>query len=117
VLSSIDLADLPANPTIVPMMGADPVSRLARGNWLQMFARDGSTSYAKVADQLRRTVVLVRYPDRRALPLRAPKWSSAFAQGRAGPDWDRPGLDGPPDPTRWVSPGRASAGNVTTWSA
>jgi hypothetical protein len=85
VLSSIDLADLPAHPTIVPMMGADPVSRLARGNWLQMFARDGSTSYAKVAwiNSRRTVVLLVRHPDRRALSLRASEVVERFAQGRA----------------------------------
>ena len=85
MLSSIDLADLPAHPTIVPMMGADPVSRLARGNWLQMFARDGSTSYAKVAwiNSRRTVVLLVRHPDRRALSLRASEVVERFAQGRA----------------------------------
>ncbi|MBP8308760.1 MAG: DUF1631 family protein [Burkholderiaceae bacterium] len=85
VLSSIDLADLPLHPTIVPMMGADPVARLARGNWIQMFARDGSTSYAKVAwiNSRRTVVLLVRHPDRRALSLRAAEVVERFAQGRA----------------------------------
>ena len=85
VLSSIDLADLPAHPTIVPMMGADPVARLVRGNWLQLFARDGSTSYAKVAwiNSRRTVVLLVRHPDRRALSLRATEVVERFAQGRA----------------------------------
>ena len=67
------------------MLGANPVERLARGKWIQLFARDGTTSYAKVAwINARRTVVLlVRHPDRRALSLRATEVVERFAQGRA----------------------------------
>ncbi len=85
VLSSIDLADLPAHPSAVPMAGEDALQRLARGNWIQMTARDGTVSYAKVAwiNSRRTVVLLVRHPDRRALSLRASEVVERFTQGRA----------------------------------
>ena len=85
VLSSIDLADLPAAPSVIPMMGADPVERLVRGHWLQLMTRDGVASFAKVAwiNERRTVILLVRHPDRRALSLRAAELRERFAQGRA----------------------------------
>ncbi len=85
VLSSIDLADLPAAPSVIPMMGADPVERLVRGHWLQLMTRDGVASFAKVAwiNERRTVILLVRHPDRRALSLRAAELRERFSQGRA----------------------------------
>lgn len=85
VLSSIDLADLPPSPAVEPVVGTDPMSRLARGRWIEMVAHDGIHSFAKVAwINARRTVVLlVRHPDRRALSLRSTEMVERFAQGRA----------------------------------
>jgi hypothetical protein len=95
VLSSLDLADLPARPAAVPDAGADPVSRLRRGDWLRLTASDRGDAYAKVAwiNDSRTVLLLVRHPDRRAQSMRAVELAARFARGEAfliQPTRDRP---------------------------
>ena len=85
VLSSLDLADLPTQPAVVPDAGADPVSRLRRGDWLRLIEPDRSDAYAKVAwiNESRTVLLLVRHPDRRAQSMRSAELAGRFARGEA----------------------------------
>lgn len=72
VLSSLDLADLPARPSDREDLGEDPLAVIERGTWLRMLLPDGADFYAKVAwvNERRTVVLMVRHPDRRALSMR-----------------------------------------------
>jgi len=85
VLSSIDLADFPAEGERRRTDPDEAVAQLERGDWLELTGRDGLPQEVKVAwINARRTVVLlVRRPDRRALSLRMNDLRERFAQHRA----------------------------------
>jgi hypothetical protein len=97
VLSSLDLADLPTQPAVVPDAGADPVSRLRRGDWLRLIEPDRSDAYAKVAwiNESRTVLLLVRHPDRRAQSMRSAELAGRFARGEAC--FIQPATDRPPE--------------------
>jgi hypothetical protein len=63
----------------------DALSRLSRGDWLELIGRDGEPQDVKVAwiNSRRTVVLLVRRPDRRALSLRASELRERFASQRA----------------------------------
>jgi hypothetical protein len=85
VLSTLDLGDFPADPQRLRIDPDEAMTRLQRGDWLELIGRDGLPQEVKVAwINTRRTVVLlVRRPDRRALSLRASEMRERFAQHKA----------------------------------
>jgi hypothetical protein len=85
VLSSLDLADLPARPSDRDDLGEDPVAVIERGTWLRMVLPDGADFYAKVAwvNERRTVVLMVRHPDRRALSMRMVELGDRFARQQA----------------------------------
>ncbi len=58
---------------------------MRRGDWVELVARDGASSYLKVAwiNRRRTVALLVRHADRRAVSLRTDELRARFGQGRA----------------------------------
>jgi hypothetical protein len=85
VLNEVNLADFPLKPQRLRMDPDDALSRLSRGDWLELIGRDGEPQDVKVAwiNSRRTVVLLVRRPDRRALSLRASELRERFASQRA----------------------------------
>jgi hypothetical protein len=85
VLSSLDLADLPARPSDRRDLGDEPVAVIERGTWLRMLLPGGADFYAKVAwvNERRTVVLMVRHPDRRALSMRMVELADRFARQQA----------------------------------
>jgi hypothetical protein len=85
VLSSLDLGDFPDPAQRLRMDPDEALSRLRRGDWLELIGRDGLPQEVKVAwiNSRRTVVLLVRRPDRRALSLRAAELRQRFADHKA----------------------------------
>lgn len=85
ILESLDLDDLPVAPRRLSLDPDVAIARLARGDWVELVARDGSSGHSKVAwiNRRRTVVLLVRRADRRAMSLRADELRERLARGRA----------------------------------
>ncbi len=85
ILESLDLDDLPGTPRRLQLDAAHAVDRLARGDWIELVAREGASGYSKVAwiNRRRTVVLLARRADRRAMSLRIDELHDRFARGRA----------------------------------
>ena len=58
---------------------------MRRGDWIELVARDGGSTYLKVAwiNHRRTVALLVRHADRKAMSLRTEELLARFEQGRA----------------------------------
>ena len=85
ILDSLDLGDLPASPQRRALDPAQALAQIRRGDWVELVARDASSTYLKVAWINRRHTValLVRHADRRAMSLRMEELRARFEQARA----------------------------------
>lgn len=85
ILESLDLDDLPASPRRLPLAPEHAIDRIARGDWIELVARDGASGHSKVAwiNRRRTVALLVRRADRRAMSLRIDELRERFARGRA----------------------------------
>jgi hypothetical protein len=85
ILDSLDLGDLPASPQRRALDPAQALAQIRRGDWVELVARDASSTYLKVAWINRRHTValLVRHADRRAMSLRMEELRTRFEQARA----------------------------------
>ncbi len=85
ILESLDLGDLPTTTRRLQLAPEHAVDRVARGDWIELVARDGKIGYSKVAwiNRRRTVVLLVRRADRRAMSLRIDELRERFARGRA----------------------------------
>ena len=85
ILESLDLADLPARPQRRALDAEQSLAQMRRGDWVELVARDGASSYLKVAwiNRRRTVALLVRHADRRAVSLRTDELRARFGQGRA----------------------------------
>jgi len=85
VLSTVDLSDYPPAPRRLALSPEEALSRLRRGDWIELEARDGQRQEVKVAwiNSRRTVVLLVRRPDRRALSLRSTDLHQRFSQRKA----------------------------------
>lgn len=85
ILESLDLADLPARPRRRTLDAEQSLAQMRRGDWVELVARDGASSYLKLAwiNRRRTVALLVRHADRRAVSLRTDELGARFGQGRA----------------------------------
>ena len=85
ILESLDLADLPEFPQRRPLGAEQSIAQMRRGDWIELVARDGGSSYLKVAwiNHRRTVALLVRHADRKAMSLRTEELQARFEQGRA----------------------------------
>jgi hypothetical protein len=85
VLNSLDLNDFPGLPTRLSISADEAMSRLRRGDWIEVLGREGRTRQFKVAwiNSRRTVLLLVRRPDRRALSLRMDELRDRFANRKA----------------------------------
>ncbi|MCD6680841.1 MAG: DUF1631 domain-containing protein [Burkholderiaceae bacterium] len=85
ILESLDLDDLPRSPRRLPLSPEQAIDRIARGDWVELVARDGVSGHSKVAwiNRRRTVALLVRRADRRAMSLRTDELRERFARGRA----------------------------------
>ncbi|MCO5101615.1 MAG: DUF1631 domain-containing protein [Burkholderiaceae bacterium] len=85
ILESLDLDDLPQTPRRLQLAAEHAVGRIARGDWIELVARDGASGHSKVAwiNRRRTVALLVRRADRRAMSLRIDELRERFEQGRA----------------------------------
>jgi len=85
ILESLDLDDLPQSPRRLQLAAEHAIERIARGDWIELVARDGASGHSKVAwiNRRRTVALLVRRADRRAMSLRIDELRERFAQGRA----------------------------------
>lgn len=86
VLSSLDLADLPALAATRLLPVEEALTAVRRGDWLKFTSNTSSSnaSFAKVAwiNQRRTIVLLVRHPDRKAVSIGMRELRARFEQGR-----------------------------------
>ncbi|HLS57762.1 MAG TPA: DUF1631 family protein [Zeimonas sp.] len=85
ILESLDLADLPASPQRRPLGAEQSIAQMRRGDWIELVARDGSSTFLKVAwiNHRRTVALLVRHADRKAMSLRIEELQARFEQQRA----------------------------------
>ncbi|MCL4183390.1 MAG: DUF1631 family protein [Burkholderiaceae bacterium] len=85
ILESLDLTDLPAQPRRRDLPPAQSLERMRRGDWIELVARDGASTFLKVAwiNRRRTVALLVRHADRRAMSLRTEELGARFEQRRA----------------------------------
>jgi len=85
ILESLDLTDLPSEPRRRELSPAQSFERMRRGDWVELVARDGGSTFLKVAwiNRRRTVALLVRHADRRAMSLRTEELRARFEQGRA----------------------------------
>ncbi len=85
ILESLDLDDLPTSPRRLQLAPDQAIDRIARGDWIELVARDGASGYSKVAwiNRRRTVALLVRRADRRAMSLRTDELRERLARERA----------------------------------
>jgi hypothetical protein len=84
VLSSLDLSDGDQERTVLELSAHDALALVDRGRWLELVSSEGQRSRAKVAwvNHRRTVVLLMRYPDRKAVSLRMQEVQSRIESGR-----------------------------------